>query len=132
MAEWLKAGPPRNPIRVEVDVGLEQALKVLLIQNNHVIEEVAPKRADESFNVGVLPRTSIRDPHLLNPTSFEKCLHTGAIDAVIIAEQVARLQTKRHRLSQLPNNPLHRWRRRHREMDDFAAPVVEDEENVEG
>ena len=50
---------------------------------------------------------------------------------VVVAEQIPRLQTKGHRLSQLLGHPVHRRTVGRREMKDLAAAVVENQKHVQ-
>jgi len=45
-----------TPVRVP-DVGRDDAPKMRLVQEDHVIEALAPDRADDAFHVRMLPRT---------------------------------------------------------------------------
>lgn len=49
----------------------DELLQVALIQDDDVIEEFATKRADKSFDKGVLPRRPRRDAHFFDAQGFE-------------------------------------------------------------
>ena len=53
-----------------------------------------------------------------------------SIDSIIIAEEIARLQTKGHRFSQLLDHPVHGWAVGCSEVNDFSPAVIENEEDV--
>jgi hypothetical protein len=51
---------------VVIDVLSQQSTKVLLIDHNHVIEELSPHRSNPSFCDPVLPRASVHGSRRLN------------------------------------------------------------------
>ena len=90
-----------------VNVLPEQPLQVRLAQHNHVVEQPATQRADKSFNERILPGAPIGDTDFLDAESIEETPHAVAVDAVVVAEQIARLQSPRGRLAQLLEDPTH-------------------------
>jgi hypothetical protein len=50
---------------------LEYAVQVALAENDHVINALAPNRADQSLDERALPRRPRRDEHFLNSHSLE-------------------------------------------------------------
>ena len=80
---------------------MQTTTEVSLIQDDHVVEELAADGADHAFHEGIPPRgawcsENLGDEHALHPSS-----KLAAVDAVAIAEEVTRRRVIRKRLDQL-------------------------------
>jgi hypothetical protein len=53
-------------IRVVAEVLAEHAPEVLLVQDHDVVEALAPYRADQPFDIGILPGRPRRYPHVFD------------------------------------------------------------------
>ena len=72
---------------VVADVAVQTATEVSLIQDDHVVEELAADGADHAFDEGILPwrtgrRENLGDAHAVHPSP-----KLAAVDAVAIAEE---------------------------------------------
>jgi hypothetical protein len=71
-------------------VASQDAAKVTLAQDDHVVEAVAPNRADQAFGERILPRTSSSREDLLDPHTLHALSEGVAVDGVLIAQEVGR------------------------------------------
>ena len=80
--------------------------KVLSVENEQMISALSPDRADQAFNVSVLPRRaerrwSVPDPHCSQPS-----LERDPKCSVIVANEIFRCGIPRKRFSDLTRQPL--------------------------
>ena len=94
--------------RIIVQIRRNQSLEVTLIEYDNRVEKFSTKRADDSFDVGVLPWRSRRGDNLVNPQAFEPSLNPGTVDPVAIAQQIARSGIEEKRFDNLLGAPLSR------------------------
>ena len=102
-----------------------------LAEHDDVIEAFAADRADQSFDVGILPRRAQRAHHLFDSQILDSSLEHIAIDSIAIALQVARRRVIRKRLDDLLGAPLGRWIGRDIEMHDATPLDFEHDEDIE-
>ena len=77
--------PEVRPTAVIVpDVGTENAPKMRLVQDDHVIEALSSERADHAFDVRILPGTRGRGGDFGDAHTSDAPLEHGAMDAVSI------------------------------------------------
>ncbi len=109
----------------------QQPVQVRLAQHDHVIKQLASQRADEPFQKRILPRTPVGYPNLSDAAGIQECSHTITVDAVVIAEEIPRLLTKRHRFPELLDHPVHGGTVCRPEVNKTSAAVVENQEDVQ-
>jgi len=90
---------------VVADVAVQTATEVSLIQDDHMVEELAADGADHAFDQGILPwrtgrRENLGDAHAVHPSP-----KLAAVDAVAIAEEIARRRVIGERLDELLRGP---------------------------
>ena len=61
-----------------------------LARDDDVVEALAPNRSDQPFGKTVLPRRRWCDGLVPNAHSVQSACNDGAIDAILIADEVAR------------------------------------------
>ena len=61
----------RSRSHVVRDVVCKRSVQPSRVQHDHMIEALAPDRADDSLHVGVLPRRSRRRSYLMDVHPFE-------------------------------------------------------------
>jgi hypothetical protein len=93
-------------------IRFEQMSKVPLAKHNDMVEAIPPDGSYEPFRTPVLPWRPRRDwpisySHRLQPTE-----NGLAIDAITVANNVARRSLPPARLGQLAGNPFRCWMRR--------------------
>jgi hypothetical protein len=114
---------------------LKEPLEVAFAQYDNMIQALAANTADEALHVGILPRRTRSDDHLVNPHVPDALLKDRAIDAVPIASQMLRSSLPGKRLNDLLCSPLRRGVFRNVEMYDAPALMGEncqDEEHLVG
>ncbi len=127
----LTQGQVSTRAEVVVEVGCENAPQVPLADDDQVVEAFPPDRADHPFDEGVLPgrpgsRHDLLDPHGLDPGENQ-----GTLDAVPVADHIARCAIPWECFSDLSRYPCRGWVCRHAEVDDLPAFVVPNDENHE-
>src|SRR3954453_14044346 len=81
-----------------------------LAKDDHMIEALASDRANQSFNVAVLPRRSRRCRSVANAHSAETTRKCFAVDTVAITNEVVRCRFPPAGLADLPGDPFGGWR----------------------
>jgi len=76
-----------------------------LVQDDHVVEELAADRADHALGERVLPGRTRCGEDLGDADAFHPSAKLGAVDAVTITEQVARRRVIGERLDDLLRRP---------------------------
>ena len=109
---------------------LQQPFKVTLAKHDHMVKQLSPQGSDESLHIWILPRTSIRSPDFLYATAVQKRSHAIAIDGVIVPEEILGLQAKRHRFTQLLDDPIHVRMSCDRKEYEFTSTVMENKEDI--
>ena len=67
--------------------------------------------------------------HFLGAATVEERAHAVSVDAVVVAEEVARLDAVGHRFAELLDYPGHGWRRRDGPVQDSSAAMLKDDED---
>jgi hypothetical protein len=112
--------------RCNMSLRLQRVLKVPLAKDNDMIEQFPPDRADQPFNIWVLPRRSrcsrsVPNTHRAKPP--EVCL---AIGAIAIANNIIRCSLPAASLRQLSSDPFRRRVCRHPQPHDSTSTVPPD------
>src|SRR5215813_7231963 len=79
---------PRSMVILEV--GFQDLAQKLFAEHNHVIQALAPDRANEPFHEWILPRTLCRRDDFLNSHPAHSLTKLLAVNLVPISEQEAR------------------------------------------
>src|SRR5260221_8260330 len=66
-------------------IGPEDAPEMRLVEDDHVIETLSSDRANQAFDVRILPRTRRRGDDLGDAHPRQSALEGGAVDTVSIA-----------------------------------------------
>lgn len=82
--------------------------KVLSIEHQQMVRALAPDRANQAFDVSVLPRRSERCGSVPDPHRLDTSLERDAKCFVIVANEIFRRAVPWKRLSNLPRQPLRR------------------------
>ena len=69
-----------------------------LTQDDEMVHTLAPDRSDKPFGKAILPRRRRRDRLVPNAHGEDSACDNGAVDAIPIADQIARRLTSRERL----------------------------------
>ena len=102
-----------------------------LVQNDHVIEALAAKGADDAFRVGTLPRGLRCRKNFLDSHSVYFLRKLIAEDPVAIPKQVPRDLLKGKGLPELPGGPLGHRMGSDVEVQDPPSVVSQHQEHVQ-
>ena len=80
-----------------------------LVQDDHVVQAFAADTPDQPLDVRILPRTPWGDDDFFDPHMLHPLPKRGAVDAVPIAQQIARGFVPREGVHDLLGRPLRRW-----------------------
>jgi hypothetical protein len=83
----------------------QETVKVPLAENEHVVQTLAPDRADEPLHERVLPRAVSRREHFEDPHAHEALPEGVAVERVAIAEEGGGRGVVRERLHDLLGGP---------------------------
>jgi hypothetical protein len=83
----------------------QDATEVSLAEDEHVIQALAPDRADEPLHERVLPRALRRGENLLDPRALQAMPKWLTVDAVAVAEEVGRRGLVREGVDELLSGP---------------------------
>ena len=75
---------------IVIDILAKESPQVLLVEDNHVIETLAAKTADDPFDVRALPRRARRRQDLLDAEPCDAPAEVPAVDRVAIPYPIAR------------------------------------------
>ena len=104
---------------------------MLLVEHDHVIQTFPADGADQALDKRILPGGAWRNEHLFQ-TQATRSLHKfQTVNAVAIAEEIAGWLGVGKRLDQLLCRPSGRRRIGNIEMQDFAALMRQDQEDIE-
>jgi hypothetical protein len=112
----------------------QNAAKVSLAEDEHVIQALAPDRPDEALRERILPGAVWRREDLVDPHGRHPVPELLAIDLVTISEEVRRRGLVREGVHELLSSPGGGGMLGNVEVDDAPAVVSEhdeDEENAE-
>jgi len=90
---------------IVMEIAAETTTQVSLVQDDHVVEELAADCADYALGQGVLPRRSRSGENLGDADASHPLPKLGAVDTVAIAEQVAGRRVAGERLDDLLRSP---------------------------
>ena len=114
---------------IVVDVSAQDSPEVSLVEDDHVIETLAPNASNDPFDVGALPRGARRRRNLLDVESRNAPFEVRPVDSIPVSQQVTRRRIPRKSINDLLRGPLCRRMLRDIEMDDAPAIVTENDEN---
>ena len=120
---------PRRMVVIQITG--KQPLQMRLIEHNHMIEQLAADRADEPFDVGVLPERAWGADNLFDAQVFDSPLERLAVNTVAITHQKPRGRIERECFDDLLRRPLGRRVRRHVEMHSAATVETQHHETVQ-
>src|SRR6202011_3604022 len=98
--------PMRSNAVVIDRIVFQNSAQMCLAQNDDVIQTLAPDRSDQPFGKAVLPRRSWWDRLVPNAHGAQSACDDGTIDAIPIADHVARSLIPRECFCDLARNPF--------------------------
>lgn len=78
----------RGVVAVVADVLVHPALQMALIENDHMIEQVAPATTDEAFRNAILPRTSETGSFRLDAEALQRVNNFGTETGTLVEDKV--------------------------------------------
>jgi hypothetical protein len=105
--------------------------KAPLAQHHDMVEAIPPDRSDEPLRTTVLPRRPWRDRLIPYAHRSQPAQNSIAVDAITVANDVARCPLPPVRLGQLAGNPFRGRMRRDSHPQKLATTVLQDQQSVE-
>src|SRR5712675_1107273 len=96
----------RSDIVVVMDVRFQNPTQMHLAQDNHMIDALAPDRSDQPFGKAILPRRGWRGRLVQDAHGAQSAYDDRTIDAIAVADQVARSFFPRECFGDLARNPF--------------------------
>ena len=84
---------------VPAHIFAEKLSQMLLMENDDLIQELAPKTSEKPLAEGILPWRSVSTLDLLDPGILQKLPHLLSVEPIIVPMQVTRNLPKRCRLA---------------------------------
>jgi hypothetical protein len=116
---------------VVLEVRGQDPQQVSLIQDNEVIQALAPDRTDEAFNVRRLPRRAISDNVLFDAHMPDTSNKIYAVDSITISNEKARRLVEWKCVYYLLRCPPGCWMRGDVEVDNSSSVMAKYDEAVE-
>src|SRR5450631_3299271 len=91
---------------VVVEVPGQDSAQVGLVEHDHVVHALATNRADEAFDVGILPGRSGRGDHLCDAEALHLATEKLAVDSISVADQESRRRVRWEGLHDLSRRPF--------------------------
>ena len=113
------------------EIAGQDAAEVSLAEDEHVIQALAPDRADEPLHERVLPRALRRGEKLLDPHAVHAVPKWLPINAVTVASEIGGRGVLREGVHDLLSGPVGGGVLGHVEVDDAPAVVSQHDENNE-
>ena len=111
------------------EIAGQDAAEVSLTEDEHVIQALAPNRADEPFGERILPRTVGRRKEVSDAHAFDTMPELLAVDSVTVVEEIGRRSVIREGIDDLLSRPVGSGVLGHVEVDDAPTMVSEHDEN---
>src|SRR3954462_4807441 len=102
-----------------------------LVEHDHMIKAIAPDRANQSFDIPVLPRRSRRCRSVANAHRANAPRKSLAIDTVAISNQIDRHWGPAAGFADLPGDPLGSRMRSNANPEDASATMFQHEQPVQ-
>ncbi len=109
---------------VIIEVRNKDPSQMPFIQDDHVVQALASDRADDSFNVRILPRGSGSNHDVLDAHGGNCGPERSAVNTVSVPDQMPRHRVPGKGLPQLLGDPRGRGMSRDPEMHDLAITAT--------
>lgn len=117
---------------VVFQVVAEQSFQMGLVEHDHVVEQLPADRANQAFDVGILPRAARWADDFVDTEIPNSLLEDFAVNAIAIAHQKPWSQFEREGLDYLLGSPCGQRVRRHVEVDNVTTVEKQHHEAVQG
>ncbi len=119
------------PPIVITKIACQDPFQLTLVQDDDVIQAVAPDAPDHSFRISILPRAPRSRQDLIDIDAFDALTELTPIDTIAIPDQVFRCRVERKRLNGLLTTPMRCWACGDIEMDNLAPMMRQDHQDVQ-
>ena len=125
--------PDRDESGLQVVAGVlvHQAFQMALVENDHMVKQIAPTVADEAFGNAVLPWTPKAGLFALDAQAPHHVDHPLVEAGAAIENQVAGRGVIRGRFAQLLHHPSARWMAGHVELKNAPTVMRDDAEAIQ-
>lgn len=120
-----------SDIVVIIGIGFQHASQMVCIEDEDMVEALAPYRADHSLDMAVLPRRMRPDRFVVDAHRANLSAKGKAISAVIIAHQKSWRAIPGEGFGDLLRQPLGRGMIRHLDMQDRTPSMAEHDYGVQ-
>ena len=91
---------------IVVDVLSQDSPEVSLVEDDHVVETLAPNASNQPFDVRILPRRARRRPNLVDADSCDALAEVPIIDSISLSQHEARSTLPGKGIDNLLGGPL--------------------------
>jgi hypothetical protein len=123
--------PMRSDVIVIDGIGSQDPAQMRLAQDDKMVQALALDRADQPFGKAILQRRRRRDRLVPNAHGADSACDNGAVDAIPIADQIARRLIPRERLGQLARNPFSHRICCNVDPNQLSSAQTDDDEGIE-
>src|SRR5260370_24361083 len=120
-----------SPAVVIVRIVFQNPTQMFLVQDNDVVQTLAPDRSDQPFGKAVLPRRGRCNWLVSDTHGTQSARDDSAVDPVAITDHIARSAIPRKSLGDLTCNPLCRPICCDVDPDELSAAEPDDDATIE-
>src|SRR5919202_6874780 len=80
--------PMRAPVMIILEISSQEPPQMARVQDDHVVQAVAADTSDESFDVGVLPRSPGSNQYFFNAHMPHPLPKRGAVDTISVSQEI--------------------------------------------
>src|SRR3981189_2553908 len=121
----------RSHAVVIVRIVFQNPTQMFLVQDNDVVQTLAPDRSDQPFGKAVLPRRGRCNWLFSDTHGTQSAGDDSAVDSISISDHIARSAIPRKSLGDLTCNPLRRWVGCDADPDEISAIKPDDDEAIQ-
>src|SRR5882757_5861449 len=121
----------RSHAVVIVRIVFQNPTQMFLVQDNDVVQTLAPDRSDQPFGKAVLPRRGRCNWLVSDAHGTQSARDDSAVDSISISDHIARSAIPRKSLGDLTDNPLRRRVGCDADPDEISAIKPDDDEAIQ-
>src|SRR5260370_8460699 len=121
----------RSHAVVIVRIVFQNPTQMFLVQDNDVVQTLAPDRSDQPFGKAVLPRRGRCNWLGSDTHGTQSARDDSAVDSISISDHIARSAIPRKSLGDLTRNPLRRRVGCDADPDEISAIKPDDDEAIQ-
>src|SRR4029077_20234009 len=93
---------------VIASIGSQDSAQMRLVQDDEMVNTLAPDRSDQPFGKAILPGRGWCNRSVPNAHGSQSACDNGAIDPIAVPDHITRTTVPRKSLGDLPGDPLRR------------------------